>query len=206
MSLFGKIRTWATTPSSKPAALFLGYGLTLGVLFFLGFHFIFMKGTNSTELCISCHEMEGVYQEYKKSVHYKNNSGVRTQCADCHIPHGDDFLDYYDKFMDKVIVGTRHLYHHVIGTYPDRQSFEKSRYRLAQDVLQHMRDRDSKECRQCHSYEAMALLDQGKSASRKHTRVMNKGGKTCIDCHSGIAHEEQEEPDEEDEEDEEKAS
>jgi cytochrome c-type protein NapC len=194
MTFFGKFRVWISSSSHRPVGVYLGYGLVVGVVLFLGFHFIFMKGTNSTGLCISCHEMEPLYTEYKESVHYKNSSGIRTHCADCHIPHGNTIGDYYDKFMDKVVVGGRHFYHRVINTYPDTQSFEKARYRLAQDVLNSMRSRDSKECRQCHSYDAMVLLDQGKSASRKHAKSMKNGEKTCIDCHTGVAHEEPEEP------------
>ncbi|MBF0447479.1 MAG: NapC/NirT family cytochrome c [Magnetococcales bacterium] len=196
MAFIKRIWRWSVTPSNKPVGLFVGSGLLAGVVLFLGFHFIFMKGTSSLSLCISCHEMEGVYQEYTESVHYKNASGVRALCADCHVPHGEEIGDYLDMFLDKVLVGGRHFYHHVIGTYPDKAAFEKSRYRLAQNVLNHMRERDSKECRQCHSYESMAFLDQDKSASRKHAKMSAGGDKTCVDCHSGIAHKEPEEPDE----------
>ncbi|MBF0190888.1 MAG: NapC/NirT family cytochrome c [Magnetococcales bacterium] len=170
-------------------------GLFVGVIGFLGFHFLLMDGyTNSLEMCISCHEMDGVYKEYQKSVHYKNPSGVRVTCAGCHIPHGKGVVDYTDKVLDKVIVGGRHLYHHLIGTYPDAASFEKSRHRLAQQVWDTMRKRDSRECRQCHTYEAMQFADQQRSAANKHERMMQEGTKTCIDCHTGIAHEVPEEP------------
>lgn len=191
-------------PSKKKIwLLYVVVGLVLGSLGFAAFHFFVMGGpTNTVEFCVSCHEMEGVYKEYKESLHYKNHSGIRVKCADCHIPHGEGIFDYLEKLEDKVIVGGRHLYHHLIGTYPDKKSFEKERYRLAQYVLEKMRQRDSKECRQCHTYEAMLFADQGSSAANKHKRVQQKGGKTCIDCHSGIVHEEPDGPDELDEPDE----
>ncbi|MBF0284780.1 MAG: NapC/NirT family cytochrome c [Magnetococcales bacterium] len=174
--------------------LFVG-GLTTGVVGFAGFHFLLMDGfTNSLEMCISCHEMEDVYKEYQESVHYKNPSGVRVVCSQCHVPHGKGVEDYVDKLMDKALVGGRHLYHHLIGTYPDGASFAKARYRLAQNVLETMRQRDSKECRQCHAYEAMQFADQGRSAANKHERMMKDGKMTCVDCHAGVAHEEQKEP------------
>ncbi|WP_193771422.1 NapC/NirT family cytochrome c [Candidatus Magnetaquicoccus inordinatus] len=170
-------------------------GLAAGVFGFALFHFLIMDGfTNSLEMCISCHEMDGVYKEYQQSTHYKNPSGVRVVCASCHIPHGKGVMDYVDKLLDKVIVGGRHLYHHVIGTYPDAEAFEKARYRLAQQVLENMRQRDSKECRQCHSYESMLFARQDRSAASKHERMMKEGNKTCVDCHSGIVHEEPKEP------------
>ena len=43
----------------------------------------------------------------------------------------------------------------------------------------------------------MDLNEQDKQARKKHPRAMQKG-KTCIDCHKGIAHEEPDEPDEDD--------
>ncbi|MBF0371148.1 MAG: NapC/NirT family cytochrome c, partial [Magnetococcales bacterium] len=158
--------------STRGWILFVG-GLGVGLFSFLLFHFVIMEGyTNSLEMCLSCHEMEGVYAEYQESTHYKNHSGVRVICADCHIPHGKGFMGYLEKLEDKVIVGGRHLYHHLVGTYPDEESFEKARYQLAQLVLEKMRERDSKECRQCHSYESMQLADQDSFAAKKHQRSM----------------------------------
>ncbi|MBF0582605.1 MAG: NapC/NirT family cytochrome c [Magnetococcales bacterium] len=174
--------------------IFVG-GLLVGVGGFAGFHFLLMDGfTNSLEMCVSCHEMDGVYREYQKSTHYKNPAGVRVVCASCHIPHGKGVGDYLDKLVDKVVVGGRHLFHHLKGTYPDANAFESARYRLSQDVLANMRQRDSKECRQCHTYESMQFSSQGRSAASKHERVMKEGSKTCVDCHSGIVHELPEEP------------
>ncbi|MBF0108831.1 MAG: NapC/NirT family cytochrome c [Magnetococcales bacterium] len=173
-------------------------GLVLGGMVFFLFHFLVMDGpTNTLEFCISCHEMEGVYKEYSESIHYKNHSGVRVVCADCHVPHGKGLVDYLEKLEDKVLVGGRHLYHHLIGTYPDSASFERERYRLAQYVLGKMKERDSRECRRCHTFEAMQLADQSRSAANKHGRLMKQGDGTCIDCHSGVVHEEPKKPGEE---------
>lgn len=172
-------------------------GFGAAFIFFLVFHFGFMTATNKMEICISCHEMDGVYEEYKESVHYKSASGVRATCADCHVPHGKDIGDYINKFFTKAKVGTKDIFHHLIGTYPDKKAFDAARYELAQNVLEEMRHNDSKECRFCHSYDAMDMEKQDKSGARKHKKIMEKGGKTCIDCHSGVAHEEPEEPEEE---------
>ncbi|MEO5364039.1 MAG: NapC/NirT family cytochrome c [Magnetococcus sp. DMHC-8] len=190
---------WAVL--SKPSAtialgtLLVG-GFVVAFVFFLVFHFGFMTATNKMEICISCHEMDSVYKEYKESVHYSNRSGVRATCADCHVPHGKDILDYIDKFFAKAKVGTKDIYHHLIGTYPASapEKFEAARYRLAQGILEEMRHRDSKECRFCHNFDAMNLEKQEKSAVNKHKRAIEKGDKTCVDCHSGIAHKLPDEP------------
>ena len=62
-----------------------------------------------------------------------------------------------------------------------------------------MKASDSRECRNCHSFENMDLDSQDRSARKKHGRATEKG-QTCIDCHKGIAHSEPDEPEDEDEE------
>ncbi|MBF0140375.1 MAG: NapC/NirT family cytochrome c [Magnetococcales bacterium] len=195
MGMMKKIWTLLIRPNTKIAlGLILGAGFLAGIIFFLVFHFT-MNATNSMTICVSCHEMEGVYEEYKESKHYSSRTGVRAVCADCHVPNGKTFGDYIDKFMAKLTIGSKDIYHHLIGTYPTRESFDKKRWHMAQNVLAYMRSRDSKECRNCHSMEAMNMEDQDKSAARKHKRVMESADKTCVDCHAGIVHKEPAEPD-----------
>jgi nitrate/TMAO reductase-like tetraheme cytochrome c subunit len=50
-----------------------------------------------------------------------------------------------------------------------------------------MKENDSHECRNCHSWEAMHLEKQGPRA-RAEMEKGRREGKTCIDCHKGIAH------------------
>lgn len=42
--------------------------------------------TSTTEFCLSCHAMRAVGEEYRSSTHFRNASGVRAECEDCHIP------------------------------------------------------------------------------------------------------------------------
>jgi nitrate/TMAO reductase-like tetraheme cytochrome c subunit len=52
-----------------------------------------------------------------------------------------------------------------------------------------MKSTDSRECRNCHSYAGMDPEKQDPSAAKKHAAAMAAdSGKTCIDCHKGIAH------------------
>jgi len=142
-----------------------------------------LESTNQTEFCISCHSMENtVYQEYKESGHYKNVSGVRAGCADCHVPKS--FLPK----MKRKILAANDVYHEVLGTIDSKEKFESRRLHLAERVWARMRARDSAECKSCHSFNTMALDDQDKSASKKHKKAIDKN-KTCIDCHQGVVHE-----------------
>ncbi len=62
-----------------------------------------------------------------------------------------------------------------------------------------MKAMDSRECRNCHSFDAMSADKQKQSVYNKHMKA-KADGQTCIDCHKGIAHhlpKEYRDPDEE---------
>jgi cytochrome c-type protein NapC len=50
-----------------------------------------------------------------------------------------------------------------------------------------MKANDSQECRNCHRYDYMDYAEQGKRGATTHPTAFDEG-KTCIDCHKGIAH------------------
>lgn len=156
-------------------------GFVAGILFSGGFGTA-MDATNQLEFCIGCHEMENnVYQEYKKTIHYTNRSGVRATCPDCHVPK-----DFAHKMMRKV-QASKEVWSRIVGTIDTKEKFEANRLRLAQNEWNRMKANDSRECRNCHSFEGMDQ-DKQKQRSRKNHDMAQKDGKTCIDCHKGIAH------------------
>jgi cytochrome c-type protein NapC len=78
----------------------------------------------------------------------------------------------------------------MLGTIDTREKFVAHRLELAKDVWATMKETDSRECRNCHSYVYMDLEKQDKAAQRKHSpEYIAENKKTCIDCHKGIAHE-----------------
>jgi nitrate/TMAO reductase-like tetraheme cytochrome c subunit len=159
----------------------LAVGGLLGVIFWGGFN-TFMEYTNTLQFCISCHEMDQlVYQEYKTSIHYKNRSGVRVICSDCHVPK-----DWTGKLIRK-IQATNELFHWALGTLDTKEKFEAKRLELAQYVWKSMEESDSQECRNCHSYAAMDFHKQTRRSAEKMQKAMEKK-ETCIECHKGIAH------------------
>ena len=85
------------------------------------------------------------------------------------------------------------------GSIDTKEKFEKKRIELATHEWQRMKDSDSRECRNCHSFDAMSPELQKQTPYKKHMKA-KEAGKTCIDCHKGIAHHlpaEYEEPDDE---------
>ncbi len=159
-------------------------GTVFGILFWGGYHTV-IEQTNTLGFCISCHEMEQtVYQEYKKSIHYTNASGVRAICSDCHVPK-----QWLPKMVRK-IQASNELYHKLLGSIDTVEKFEAKRLQLAEHVWASMEKNDSRECRNCHSFESMNFHEQRRRSAEKMQPVVEQNtGETCIDCHKGIAHE-----------------
>jgi cytochrome c-type protein NapC len=165
-----------TQPATGVAVVFLA-----GMIFWGGFNWS-LEVTNTESFCISCHEMRDyVYQEYKTSTHYNNRTGVRASCPDCHVPK-----EWVYKVARKVRA-TNELFHWMTGSIDSPEKFDARRPELARQVWASMKATDSRECRNCHGIEFMTHEIQTVEARTMH--VLAEGwGKTCIDCHKGIAH------------------
>jgi cytochrome c-type protein NapC len=177
-----RLRAFFFRPSTLSLSAVVAIGMLSGLVFWGGFN-TGMEATNQLAFCTSCHEMrDTVFQEYKETIHYKNRSGVRAICPDCHVPK-----DWVHKFVRKVQASQELYGKFVAGTIDTPEKFEARRFELAQHVWKTMKDTDSRECRNCHSWDAM---DPHKQSPRARTKMeqAQKEGKTCIDCHKGIAH------------------
>jgi cytochrome c-type protein NapC len=189
-------RLWNTLnkPSAKYSLLAIsGISFVAGILFWGGFN-TGLEMTNTMDFCNTCHEMrDTVYQEYKETIHYSNRSGVRAGCPDCHVPK-----DWVHKMIRKS-QASMELWYKLIGTIDTKEKFEARRMEMAQWEWACQKASNSRECRNCHNFDAMSAELQKQTPYRKHMKAREEG-KTCIDCHKGIAHKlpkEYEEPDDE---------
>ncbi|MGL4269674.1 MAG: cytochrome c-type protein NapC [Plesiomonas sp.] len=172
---------WWRRPSRLALGTLLIIGFIAGVLFWGGFN-TGMEMANTESFCISCHEMKNnVYEEYMETIHYSNRSGVRATCPDCHVPH-----EFVPKIVRK-IKASKELYAKALGLIDTPQKFEAHRLQMAQNEWARMKANNSQECRNCHNFDSMDLSVQKTVASKMHAQAMD-AGKTCIDCHKGIAH------------------
>lgn len=169
-------------PSAKYSLIgLLATGFVVGILFWGGFN-TGMEATNTEQFCISCHEMnDNVYQEYKETIHYTNRTGVRATCPDCHVPK-----DWTHKMIRKV-QASREVWGKLTGTIDTREKFEAKRLQLARSEWARMKASDSRECRNCHSFDSMNTESQKQRARKQHEMAL-EDKMTCIDCHKGIAH------------------
>lgn len=179
------IWNWFWRPSAKYA---IGTLLIVGVVAGGAGIIIFnaaLDHSNSLEFCTGCHEMaDAPLKEYQQTAHYNSRSGVRATCPDCHVPKSGPA-----KLMAK-LAAAKDVYGTIMGTIDTPEKYEAMRLEMAKGVWAKMKDSDSRECRSCHTLDAMKLDLQDRSAAKKHQRMAQDGKdrKTCIDCHKGVAH------------------
>lgn len=176
-----RIWKWFTRPSAR-----YGWGIvfTAGgaafLIFAVGFTAV-VDATNRTEFCVSCHTMQINHEEYKKTAHYNNRTGVRVECADCHVPKA------FGPKMWAKLVAAKDVYHQIIGTIDTPEKYEAHRLQMAERVWDKMESTGSRECRNCHDFQAMDFQWQGRRSALRHQSAMEEG-KTCINCHQGVVH------------------
>lgn len=169
-------------PSARwSIAVLVAFGLLLGVLSSVAFN-VSLHATNTESFCLSCHEMEeNSYAMLKDTSHFQNKSGVRPVCADCHVPR-----EFVPKMIRK-IEAAREVWGHITGIIDTPEKYDTHAPVMKAREIARMRNNDSRECRNCHETAQMISSLQTLKAQEFH-QSMQKNGKTCIDCHAGIAH------------------
>ena len=177
-------RLWAVLnkPSAKYSVLSLAVVFFAGGIIFWGGFNTALEATNTLEFCTSCHEMrDTVYKELQQTIHWSNRTGVRAICSDCHVPK-----DWTHKMIRKSKASFE-VWGKLVGSIDTPEKFEARRMTLATHEWERMKDSGSRECRNCHNFDAMSGEIQKQSIYKKHMAAQT-AGKTCIDCHKGIAH------------------
>ena len=188
-----RLWTFLWRPSARfSLATLLIVGGIGGIVFWGGFNWA-MEVANTETFCISCHEMkDNPYKELQTTIHFKNRSGVRATCPDCHVPHPFIWK------MKRKIEASNEVLHKILGTIDTPEKYEAHRMQMAKSVWASMRSTDSRECRNCHQEHSMDFSKQQPKAAKAMQDGFAKG-MTCIDCHQGIAHKLPKDPDDDDE-------
>lgn len=185
ISKFKQLLAWLKHSPKHPTWVILLIGTVGGVIMWGGLN-TGMEYTNHTEFCISCHTMSQPYEELKKTVHYSNRSGTPIGCPDCHVASSKEPWDYARKLTMKVFAA-KDVIGEITGVIDTPEKFEAHRLEMAKRVWKKMKAADSKECRNCHKFDRMDTSKQKERSVTKHEGAV-EDGKTCIDCHKGIAH------------------
>lgn len=179
LKLIKKFWHWFRSPSRIAVGVLITLSFIAGIVFWGGFNTA-LEYTNTEEFCSSCH-MNDVVPEYRQSVHFMNRTGVKATCSNCHLPH-----EFIPKWARKIKAATE-VYAHITGKVDTKEKFEAARLEMAEREWARMKANNSQECRNCHNFDAMDFTQQKTVAEKMHLMAINEG-KTCIDCHKGIAH------------------
>ncbi len=168
------------SPSRSVLSL-LGIGLGLGVLGVIAFDAT-MEATSTEAFCSSsCHEMTIPTEQLMQTSHYANADGVRADCADCHIPK-----EFVPKMIRKV-EAAREVWGSITGVIDTPEKYAAHAPKMKAREIARLKANDSQECRNCHEADKMVAELQTAKAQKYHSALESQG-KTCIDCHTGIAH------------------
>lgn len=175
-----RLWTFLWSPSGRwPLLVLIGVGLVVGIAASATI-VVAMHITSTNAFCSSCHEMNIVVAEWKQSPHYVNSVGIIAGCADCHEPK--DPLGMAIAKIESMDDG----WNHILGTISTPAKFEAHRLELAENVWARLHADNSQECRNCHQMTMMN--DPSKPSLRAMHQTALANGKTCIDCHKGVAH------------------
>jgi cytochrome c-type protein NapC len=182
--LSGSVREWLEAlrrPSTRWSlgALVLA-GMIFGAVSIISFDYMIHE-TSSDAFCLVCHS-QNIEPDYQGTVHATNHIGIRVSCQDCHIPK-----EFFPKLYVKTTTGAKDVYHTILGTIDTPEKFEAHRLAMASPTWEKMSANDSKACRYCHVEAKWDLAAQSEKARDFHTGALSRG-KTCIDCHKGVAH------------------
>ena len=156
------------------------FGALLGILGTWSFGVVIHE-TSADEFCLVCHAGD-IGLEMPGTAHESNSVGIAVGCADCHLPHS-----FWPKVFVKTKSGIKDVYHTALGTISTLEKFEAHRMHMAMVTWKAMNENDSRECRYCHDEARWDVSKQSEKAREYHEPTLAKG-KTCIDCHKGIAH------------------
>lgn len=131
----------------------------------------------------TCHVMEStVFQEYQKSKHWNTPTGVRPECADCHVSKRLTFA------MRDHFLSSGELFLWMTTDFTKPEAFEKFRPEAANTARLHLLESNSANCKRCHVMEAIKPSRlRGQNA---HRDAIANGNSNCITCHYNLVHKE----------------
>jgi len=180
MSIRSLIRTLGSPSTRYSLGALIAIGLGIGIAAVPSFTYVIHE-TSTDEFCLVCHSQD-IGREMTGALHNDTATGVRVGCADCHLPKA-----FWPKVYYKTKSGIKDVYHTMLGTISTYEKFEAHRMHMAMVTWKAMNENDSRECRFCHSQEKWDLAQQSEKAREFHAPAL-AAGKTCINCHKGIAH------------------
>lgn len=165
-------------PKKRWRWIFLAAGILLGAGMILGVNKMVIK-TSTNDYCQSCHIHTEADMNWTQSVHYQNQSGVRTGCVECHLPpHGT-----FRHFRTKVKTG---LHDFFAFHFKDSASFDWESKRQLENAVHFVYNES---CVECHeNLYPKGITEEGGTAHLYYDQNAEKLGLHCINCHLDAGH------------------
>ena len=179
-------RTWATFG-------LIALGVAIGIAC-TGATTWMVNATSSVDFCATaCHSMQWAAAAYEQGPHFKNTSGVRASCGDCHIPFESQpatpFQYVFGTLWTKGIVGTEDVIATLRGTIADKKKWDAERPRLGKKVREWFKATNGATCQGCHKLDAFKKTGPSAfMASEFHAGRIKPDKIDCLECHSDVAH------------------
>jgi len=152
---------------------FIGIGIGVGVVFAGGEA---VKYTSTDDFCALCHMHPQATYSWKRSTHYKNESGVVVHCRECHLPPGG--LDY---FYEKSRFGVLDAFSTMVK---DNENIDWEAKSVVEHAVTYTFDGA---CLYCHTdLYSLNLSPKGVEAHEYYMKMSDRVH--CINCHITVGH------------------
>jgi len=153
-------------------------GVVLGIILTLAINAFYAR-TSASDYCMTCHIHPESDSSWKMSKHCINESGTKTDCAECHLPPQGTF----DHFKAKTCTGIRDIWAYWTK---DKEEFDwdsKSDVEYAKNIVY------NESCKECHvNLLPTGITDDGITAHLYYQENETKLNLQCISCHLDAGH------------------
>jgi len=168
-----KKKLWRRLLRILVSKLFIG--IVIGVVVVFISH-SFLEYTSSDDFCGFCHVHPHSTENWKKSVHYINESGIRVHCVQCHLPP----KGFY-KYSEKIRVGLRDVWGTIFKDVSKINWEIRSRVENARTYTY------DAACTHCHA--ELFSLNLTKKGEDAHVYYYHRTDQLrCINCHLTVGH------------------
>lgn len=154
-------------------------GIALGACIASGIGLVYSK-TSTSDYCVSCHVHTEADEAWKQGNHYMSESGVKTDCAACHLPPEDGTPKH---FIAKTKTGVKDIW---TKWFKDTENIDwdsKGEIEYASKIVY------NESCKQCHVNEyPNGISDDGISAHLYYDEHEKDLDLQCISCHLNAGH------------------
>lgn len=155
-------------------------GLCAGLVVMAVINGLYISTSTNTS-CTSCHVHADSDASYLKSAHYLNESGVKTDCAACHLPPESHQMKHA---LVKTRVGAKDLFSYIFKNKEKIDWDSKGELEYARGIV------FNESCRECHvDLFPQGISDDGIAAHLYYED--NEAAKPdlhCINCHLDAGH------------------